>query len=254
MKRFGLFLHREPWLSPHFHLLQRFDDGGRPQAPYGSSPPSSTLDGGRLLCPVRDDGETLYPGDKVPRPGSYKPEPDKTQRVVIWFNLLQNGSGRITITTSALYYVDRTSTRAALRRVVTDPSSELDALGRRQNRLPGGNPFNLTTEWLTFNALYPGSDSSKHTCTVTVNEVNDDGEPADGGATNSPKRPKRITLQLEMRHNPGGDTQGDTDGYYVSFNLTPLAERLEGKKGVVLHIETNKNGPQEIKLDLPQKK
>ena len=63
-----------------------------------------------------------------------------------------------------------------------------------------------------------------------------------------------VTAFTSCNDDDGGDTQGYTDGYYVSFDLTPLAERLEGKKGVVLHIETNKNGPQEIKLDLLQKK
>ena len=69
-------------------------------------------------------------------------------------------------------------------------------------------------------------------------------------APNSPKRPKRITCNWSCATTPAATRRGYTDGYYVSFDLTPLAERLEGKKGVVLHIETNKNGPQEIKLDL----
>ena len=131
-------------------------------------------------------------------------------------------------------------------------AARLEELGSAKTGFQG-NTFNLTKEWLTFYALYPVSDNSKHTFTVIVNEVKDEGEKGDGGAEQS-EAAETDYLQLELRHNPGGDTQGYTDGYYVSFNLTPLAERLEGKKGVVLHIETNKNGPQEIKLDLPQKK
>ena len=135
--------------------------------------------------------------------------------------------------------------------VVTD-AARLEELGSAKTGFQG-NTFNLTKEWLTFYALYPVSDNSKHTFTVIVNEVKDEGEKGDGGAEQS-EAAETDYLQLELRHNPGGDTQGYTDGYYVSFDLTPLAERLEGKKGVVLHIETNENGPQEIKLDLPQKK
>ena len=47
-----------------------------------------TLDGGDYYF-QRDNGETLYPGNKSRVPG-YKPDPDKTQRVIIWFTL-QNG-------------------------------------------------------------------------------------------------------------------------------------------------------------------
>lgn len=84
---------------------------------------------------------------------------------------------------------------------------------------------------------------------MIVNEVKDGDEGAEQA-----EAADADYLQLELRHNPGGDTQGYTDGYYVSFDLTPLAELLEGKKGVVLHIETYENGSQEIELDLPQEK
>ena len=177
----------------------------------------------------------------------YKPDPDKTQRVIIWFTL-QNGIADYDYNID-LYFVENIYTGTS--EVVTD-AARLEELGSAKTGFQG-NTFNLTKEWLTFYALYPVSDNSKHTFTVIVNEVKAEGEEGDGGAEQS-EAAETDYLQLELRHNPGGDTQGYTDGYYVSFDLTPLAERLEGKKGVVLHIETNKNGPQEIKLDLSQKK
>ena len=204
-----------------------------------------TLDGGDYYF-QRDNGETLYPGNKSRVPG-YKPDPDKTQRVIIWFTL-QNGIADYDYNID-LYFVENIYTGTS--EVVTD-AARLEELGSAKTGFQG-NTFNLTKEWLTFYALYPVSDNSKHTFTVIVNEVKDEGEEGDGGAEQS-EAAETDYLQLELRHNPGGDTQGYTDGYYVSFDLTPLAERLEGKKGVVLHIETNENGPQEINLDLPQKK
>ena len=194
----------------------------------------------------RDNGETLYPGNKSRVPG-YKPDPDKTQRVIIWFTL-QNGIADYDYNID-LYFVENIYTGTS--EIVTD-AARLEELGSAKTGFQS-NTFNLTKEWLTFYALYPVSDNSKHTFTVIVNEVKDEGEKGDGGAEQS-EAAETDYLQLELRHNPGGDTQSYTDGYYVSFDLTPLAERLEGKKGVVLHIETNKNGPQEIKLDLSQKK
>ena len=217
MKKFGLFLIAAIAVTAFTSCND--DDGGEPLR--------------TLITTVRTlDGETLYPGNKSRVPG-YKPDPDKTQRVIIWFTL-QNGIADYDYNID-LYFVENIYTGTS--EIVTD-AARLEELGSAKTGFQG-NTFNLTKEWLTFY--------------VIVNEVKDEGEKGDGGAEQS-EAAETDYLQLELRHNPGGDTQGYTDGYYVSFNLTPLAERLEGKKGVVLHIETNKNGPQEIKLDLPQKK
>ena len=240
MKKFGLFLIAAIAVTA---FTSCNDDGGEPLRTLITT--VRTLDGGDYYF-QRDNGETLYPGNKSRVPG-YKPDPDKTQRVIIWFSL-QNGIADYDYNID-LYFVENIYTGTS--EIVTD-AARLEELGSAKTGFQS-NTFNLTKEWLTFYALYPVSDNSKHTFTVIVNEVKDEGEKGDGGAEQS-EAAETDYLQLELRHNPGGDTQGYTDGYYVSFDLTPLAERLEGKKGVVLHIETNKNGPQEIKLDLSQKK
>lgn len=241
MKKFGLFLIAAIAVTAFTSCND--DDGGEPLRTLITT--VRTLDGGDYYF-QRDNGETLYPGNKSRVPG-YKPDPDKTQRVIIWFTL-QNGIADYDYNID-LYFVENIYTGTS--EIVTD-AARLEELGSAKTGFQG-NTFNLTKEWLTFYALYPVSDNSKHTFTVIVNEVKAEGEEGDGGAEQS-EAAETDYLQLELRHNPGGDTQGYTDGYYVSFDLTPLAERLEGKKGVVLHIETNENGPQEIKLDLPQKK
>lgn len=73
-------------------------------------------------------------------------------------------------------------------------------------------------------------------------------------APNSPKRPKRITCNWSCATTPAATRRAIPTAITFRSTSRRLAERLEGKKGVVLHIETNKNGPQEIKLDLLQKK
>ena len=100
--------------------------------------------------------------------------------------------------------------------------------------------FNLTPKWLTLYLLYPVTDNSKHTFSVIVNKVE------------TPEQTEEGYLNLELHHSAGGDVPGYTQGYYVSFDLTPVAAELEGKKGVILGIETCENGTKPIKLDLPQ--
>lgn len=84
------------------------------------------------------------------------------------------------------------------------------------------------------------TDNSKHTFSVIVNKVE------------TPEQTEEGYLNLELHHSAGGDVPGYTQGYYVSFDLTPIAAELEGKKGVILGIETCENGTKHIKLDLPQ--
>ena len=88
MKKFGLFLIAA--LAGTAFTSCNDDDGDYPKY----SPLITTvhsLDGGDYYF-QRDNGETLYPGDKSRVPG-YKPDPDKTQRTIIWFNLLSGIEG-----------------------------------------------------------------------------------------------------------------------------------------------------------------
>ena len=84
MKKFGLFLIAAIAVTAFTSCND--DDGGEPLRTLITT--VRTLDGGDYYF-QRDNGETLYPGNKSRVPG-YKPDPDKTQRVIIWFTL-QNG-------------------------------------------------------------------------------------------------------------------------------------------------------------------
>lgn len=102
MKRFGLFLLVT--MAAAIFTSCNDSDGDYPRlSAFASVKPLENND----FYVVLDDGKTVYPGDKS-RIGSYKAEED--QRVVIYFNLLNNKVEGYDYN-MALYY--RTSTRAA---------------------------------------------------------------------------------------------------------------------------------------------
>ena len=83
MKKFGLFLIAATLVMA---FVSCNDDDSKPLRTLITT--VRTLDGGDYYF-QRDNGETLYPGNKSRVPG-YKPDPDKTQRVIILFTL-ENG-------------------------------------------------------------------------------------------------------------------------------------------------------------------
>lgn len=232
MKKFSLFLIAAlPVLA--FTSCNDDSDGDYPRyTPLITT--VHTLDGNDYYF-QRDNGQTLYPSDKSRVPG-YKAEERK--RALIWFNLLEGIEGYDY--NIALYAVDEIYTGTS--EVVTD-AARLEELGNDPTGFDSRlESFNLTKEWFTFYALYAVSDNSKHAFTLIVNE------------TEEPEQTNEGYLDVELRHNAGGDTQGYDKGYYISFDLSGIAERLEGKKGVTLRIKTRENGTKYLKLDLPQEK
>ena len=166
MKKFGLFLIAATLVMA---FVSCNDDDSKPLRTLITT--VRTLDSGDYYF-QRDNGETLYPGNKSRVPG-YKPDPDKTQRVIILFTL-ENGIANYDYNID-LYAVENIYTGTS--EVVTD-AARLEELGSAKTGFQS-NTFNLTKEWLTFYALYPVSDNSKHTFTVIVNEVKDGDEGAE---------------------------------------------------------------------------
>ena len=232
MKKFGLFLIAAIAVTAFTSCND--DDGGEPLRTLITT--VRTLDGGDYYF-QRDNGETLYPGNKSRVPG-YKPDPDKTQRVIIWFTL-QNGIADYDYNID-LYFVENIYTGTS--EVVTD-AARLEELGSAKTGFQS-NTFNLTKEWLTFYALYAVRDNSKHTFTLAV----------DKSGTTEFKESAEGYLDVVVRHDAGDDAGGYDSGFYVSFDLTDIAAELEGKKGINLLLPTRENGDKEIKLDLPQEK
>ena len=205
------------------------DDGDYPYV-YGLITTVHTL-GDKEYYFERDNGQTLYPSEK-----SATFEAEEGKRAVIYFDLLEGIPDYDY--NIRLFGVDNIYTGAA--RVVTT-QEELDRLGSDGAGFPTAywKYFNLTKKWLTLYLLYPVTENDKHAFTVIVNKVSEPGQSEEG------------YLNLELRHSAGGDVAGYTLGYYVSFDMEPIAAELEGKKGIILRIDTRENGTKYLKMDLP---
>lgn len=184
----------------------------------------------------RDNGQTLYPGDKTRVPG-FQPDGEH-KRAIVWFNLLEEPATGYDYNI-ALYGIDYIYSGTSQ---VVDTQEQLDGLGNNPTSfmtdyLAYGN---LTKEWLTLYVGYPVTNNSKHSFTLIVNNVE------------APDQTNEGYLDVELRHNAGGDLYGYTYWYYISLDMTPLAAQLEGKKGITLKILTQQNGTKYLKFDLPQ--
>ena len=230
MKKFGLFLLGA--LTMLGVTSCNDDDGDYPR----NTPLITTvcpLEGGDY-CFERDNGDRLYPSDKSRVPG-YKPDGDQKQRAIIWFSLLETIPGdRYNIYNIALYAVEEIYTGTS--EVVSD-AARLAELGDAKTGYTVGT-FNLSESWLTFYALYSCRYNSKHTFTLAV----------DKSGTMEFKESKEGYLDVVVLHDDQDDQGGPDCGFYISFDLTPLAAELEGKEGINLLIPTRENGNREIKL------
>lgn len=194
-----------------------------------------TLDGSDYYL-ERDNGETLYPSDKT-YVQNYKAEDN--QRVVILFNLLE----KIPDYDYSIKLYDIENIFTGTSKTVNE-ASELDELGDAPTgfSVPYEEYCNLTHKWLTLSVVYAVSDNSKHSFTLIVNNVD------------TPETTNEGYLDVELRHNAGGDTAGPDHRFYISFDLSGIADQMEGKKGVTLRIKTRENGTHYLKLDLPREK
>ena len=157
-----------------------------------------------------DNGKTIFPGD-TSRIGAYRAT--EGQRAIIAFNLLDNMPGYDY--NAAIYGIGHiyssaariVSTEEALSAVADDPMQYLD--GR------------LLGQWVTMTVRYAAFDYSKHKFYLIVNDTVVDREAEEG------------YLDVELRHDDGDDPLGgqlyDT---YVSFDMEPIAGRLDGMKGI----------------------
>ena len=196
-----------------------------------------TLDDGDYYF-VRDNGQTLYPGDKSRMP-HFTPD-DEQKRAIVWFNLLDEPVSGYDYNI-ALYGVDYIYAGTSQ---VVNTQEELDRLANNPTSFMVDylSYSNFTDEWLTLYVGYPVTDNSKHSFTLIVNNVEE------------PEQSEEGYLDVELRHNADGDIHGYTYWYYISLDVTPLAELLKDKKGISLRILTQQNGTKYLKFDLPGEK
>ena len=172
---------------------------------------------------VLDDGKTIYPGDKS-RIGSYKAE--EGQRVVVYFNLLNNKAEGYDYN-MALYYIP--DIYSGETKVVTT-QEELDELADYNTSYMGAR---LNNNFLNVGVGFNATDLSKHTFLLVRNDVTEI----------APEYTEDGYLNLELRRDAHGDKGGYSyDDRYVSFKLDAFKEDLEGKKGIILRMNTRMNG------------
>lgn len=230
MKKFGFILFAALFISACNN-----DEGDYPG--YSLITSIKSLDNGDYYF-QRDNGQTLYPSDKSRMQG-YTPK-DEHKRAIVWFNLLEEPVSGYDYNI-ALYGIDIIYSGTSQ---VVNTQEELDKLGNNPTSFMTDylRYSNFTKEWLTLYVGYPVSDNSKHSFTLIVNNVE------------APEETNEGYLDVELRHNADGDIHGYTYWYYISLDMTPLAEQLEGKKGITLKIQTQQNGTKYLKFNLPEEK
>ena len=227
MKRFGLFLLVT--MAAAIFTSCNDSDGDYPRlSAFATVKPLENND----FFVVLDDGKTVYPGDKS-RIGSYKAE--EGQRVIIYFNLLNNKVEGCDYN-MALYYIQDIYLGGT--KVVTT-QEELDALEDDKTSFKDARlNNNYLNVWIGFNAC----DLTKHTFLLVRNDVTEI----------APEYTEEGYLNLELRRDAHGDEGGYNYDRYVSFKLDSFKEDLEGKKGIILRVNTRMNGVKYIKIELPR--
>lgn len=177
-----------------------------------------------------DDGQTLYPGDRS-RIGIY--DAVDGQRALLYFSLLSETVPGYDYN-AAIYEIrdiytgeTRLLTAEELALLPDDKVSLYDAW--------------LRTNYLTLQIVYPVADNSKHNFTLACAEPAQSGEETSDDAE---------YLEVELRHDASGDTEGENRNCYISFPLEPLRTLLEGRKGISLRIQTQYNGVKSFQIDM----
>ena len=166
-----------------------------------------------------DTGLTIYPSDKS-RIGTY--EAKEGQRAVITFKTLTPISGYGI--NAQLYSIGNIYTGTA--RIVSDPE-ELAALSDDPVQLYTAGSY-ITRKYLTLYVVYPVFDNSKHSFELIVDDTQT--------AASDPNY-----LDVELRHNAGGEVGNTYRETYISFDIEALSERLAGMNGIALRVKEGQN-------------
>lgn len=203
------------------------NDGDYPSYAYFVTVHPIQLAGSSDYYFTLDDQKTAYPSDKS-RIGAYTAK--EGQRAVIYFNTLSEKREGYDYNI-ALYELQDIYTGSA--RIITDPE-EMKALPDDKFSYGGSK---LTKRYLTSLLAYPVNDNKKHKFELIYDQSMPQTQAEEG------------YLDVQLRHDRGGETSGVASEYYVSFDLTELQSLLEGKKGINLRINTQLNDVKSVKID-----
>lgn len=173
-----------------------------------------------------DNEKTLYPGDQSRFTGYQAVD---GQRAILFFNLLSESVAGFNYN-AAVYCIQDIYTADA--RIVTQ--DELDAMADDQVSFIDAQ---LSKNYLTLRVAYPVTDNKKHAFHLVRSETLQGETPTYAGY-----------LDVELRHDAGGDAQGQDLSYYISFSLEELHPLMQDHKGVTLRVNTQFNGIKHIQI------
>lgn len=226
MKKFGLFLCATLALLLQTSCQKEFD--GPDKACVVTV---RTMSVGSDYYFEADTGRTIYPSDKS-RIGTY--EAKEGQRAVITFKTLAPISGYDI--NAQLYTIGDLFTGDA--RIVSDPE-ELAALSDDPVQLRTAGSY-ITSKYLTLYVVYPVLDNSKHRFELIVDNTKTAAKDPD-------------YLDVELRHDAGGEVGNTYRETYISFNIEALSERLAGMEGIALRVKESDSSIKTYKIDFSPK-
>lgn len=178
-----------------------------------------------------DNNKTIYPGDKT-LVGAYSFE--EGQRAIIYFNYLDMKTDGY----------DKTAKLYSIREILSGQTGiaateeELKAFGEDKTSYyhEMGVP-ELNKNYLNIEIGFFAGDLSKHKFTLVRNDATDPAESVEG------------YLNLELRHDAGGDNSGYDLMEFISFDMEQFKADMEGKKGIIVRFSTRINGVKYIQID-----
>ncbi len=107
--------------------------------------------------------------------------------------------------------------------------------------------INKDNKYLTIEFQYYGthSEDKKHFLNLVINDKEETAPTADEGNAEDEY------INLEFRHNSEGDDPQRLGEGYVSFKLDKIKDRMEGKKGLRIRVNTIYGGPKTYEVKFP---
>lgn len=226
MKKFGMLLI----VALTAVLGTGCDDTDGDYARYAAFVTVETLPGNDYYFRL-DNDETAYPSDKSLVAG-YRPE--ENGRALIYFDYDRRKKPEAEYDYNfKLYGIDDILT-GDTRTVTTE--EEAKALPDNKTSYSGAN---LNGNYLNVGVGFYVTDYDLHSFTL----VRNDFEAPDAEHT------QEEYLNLELRHDAHGDTEGLHHWTYVSFPMDEFREALAEKRGIILRVSTYANGVQYLRVD-----
>ena len=107
--------------------------------------------------------------------------------------------------------------------------------------------INKDNKYLTIEFQYYGthSEDKKHFLNLVINDKEESAPTADEDSAEDEY------INLEFRHNSEGDYPQSLGEGYVSFKLDKIKDRMEGKKGLRIRVNTLYGGPKTYEVKFP---